>query len=914
MTSGTQGWLVINTDTNAITTTSTASGSLQVVDQRVFNVTTGTLALGRYLRTSTPTTGTTNVTSTGVYATTASGSLGNFSNSTSNGLTLTINTGSANFAGGSASQTAGYQLGGMVQEGSAGVLSGSFTSNVTAEFGSIRPVVVNYTGTAVNQRVFTTSTSTIALGPVHQGPTVSGPSLVVTSTGRNATTANATLGSFTGGPAGFSLGLSSGSAQFSGATSSQTATYSIAGTASTLGSVSGTYTSAVTAEFGSIPNVTIAVTGQVYSGQSTWNTNSGGNWGTLTGTGANAFGLNWGANQGSPGLDQSYTNTDTATFGSALTSGTAVVNTNGATISLKAITFDNANGHYAIYQTNGSSFISLIGSGTSASEINVVAGNHAMHADVTMGSSLNVDIGAASSLTFHNALSGGSSLSLTKTGAGTLFFDSNSNYAGNTEIRGGLVSLLAGSTPLGSGTVNIYSGGTLDLNNRTLANTINVFDGGHLINTGSSTATNVNGTTTFSGTTNGTFNIAQSGYADFQGVVNGAYVTISSGGTATFQSTVTEYGTVSVLSGGQATVSGTAGGVFSVSGSASFGSLVTGDIEVNNGGYVAFNGSNVAGSPFNVASGGVVSVGSTATIGGLLHVSGSATIAGTVTSDADVIVQAGGRVRLGDTAVFQQGNLINNGSLIIDRSNTADLTLNTIISGTGGLTKQGAGTLTLAGPNSYSGLTTISAGTFALSGTGSIGTGGLNLGTAGSPGVFDLLGLTAASYSLPSSAALAGVGTISGSGKSLAVLGSLAPGNSAGTITIGTGLSLDLSNSGTSVLEITSPTFTAGTFDLVSGDGSVVFGGILNLAFSGGSYADGTDVLQIFANTGGRSGNFSAVNATGLADGQSATFNAATGTISVVPEPSTIALMASASAGLAGMIRWRKRRAAKAAA
>jgi len=136
------------------------------------------------------------------------------------------------------------------------------------------------------------------------------------------------------------------------------------------------------------------------------------------------------------------------------------------------------------------------------------------------------------------------------------------------------------------------------------------------------------------------------------------------------------------------------------------------------------------------------------------------------------------------------------------------------------------------------------------------------------------------------------VGTLSGSGKSLAVLGSLAPGNSAGTITVGTGLSLDLSNSGSSVFEITSPAYTAGTYDLVSGSGSVVFGGILNLAFSGGSYADGTDVLQIFATAGGRSGNFSVVNATGLAAGQSATFNPTTGFITVVPEPSTFATLA----------------------
>jgi hypothetical protein len=99
----------------------------------------------------------------------------------------------------------------------------------------------------------------------------------------------------------------------------------------------------------------------------------------------------------------------------------------------------------------------------------------------------------------------------------------------------------------------------------------------------------------------------------------------------------------------------------------------------------------------------------------------------------------------------------------------------------------------------------------------------------------------------------------------------------------------------------------------VSGDGSVVFGGILNLAFSGGFYADGTDVLRIFANTGGRSGNFSAVNATGLAAGQSATFNQVTGFITVVPEPTTYAIAVFSSTGLAGMMWRRKRRSSESA-
>ena len=109
------------------------------------------------------------------------------------------------------------------------------------------------------------------------------------------------------------------------------------------------------------------------------------------------------------------------------------------------------------------------------------------------------------------------------------------------------------------------------------------------------------------------------------------------------------------------------------------------------------------------------------------------------------------------------------------------------------------------------------------------------------------------------------------------------------------------------MFEITDPAFTAGTYDLVSGDGSAVFGGVLNLVFSGGTYATGANVLQIFANTGGRSGNFSAVNFTGLLADQSATFDPATGFISVVPEPST---WASLLAGLAcgGYLRFRRRR------
>jgi len=191
------------------------------------------------------------------------------------------------------------------------------------------------------------------------------------------------------------------------------------------------------------------------------------------------------------------------------------------------------------------------------------------------------------------------------------------------------------------------------------------------------------------------------------------------------------------------------------------------------------------------------------------------------------------------------GTTTGTSTLTIDFNARLGATLTgTISGGSDGMTFIGPGRLTLAADNTYTGLTTISAGTLALSGTGRIGTGGLNLGTTDSPGVFDLSALTSGTYSLPATGNLAGAGRLSGIGKTLSVLGSFLPGNSPGTVTVDSGFTLDLSNSGTSVFEITDPAYTAGAFDLVSGDGSVVFGGILNLAFSGGSYADGTDVCN----------------------------------------------------------------------
>jgi autotransporter-associated beta strand protein len=58
------------------------------------------------------------------------------------------------------------------------------------------------------------------------------------------------------------------------------------------------------------------------------------------------------------------------------------------------------------------------------------------------------------------------------------------------------------------------------------------------------------------------------------------------------------------------------------------------------------------------------------------------------------------------------GPVINNGTLIFNRSNS--FTFNQIISGSGDLVKEGDGTLTLSGLNTYEGSTTINSGTLQL--------------------------------------------------------------------------------------------------------------------------------------------------------------------------------------------------------
>ena len=512
-----------------------------------------------------------------------------------------------------------------------------------------------------------------------------------------------------------------------------------------------------------------------------------------------------------------------------------------------------------------------LGSGVgSVGTATVSSGTWANSDDLIVGSSgtgtLNVTGGSVTNTTGYLGNNAGSVG--TATVSGGTWANSSDLYVGDgglgtLNVTGGYVNNRHGF--LGSG--GLSSVGTVTVSSGTWANSgsLVVGDGTGTLNVTGGYVSNTDGCLGFNAGGNGIATVSSGTWA------NSTDLYVGYSGT----------GTLNVTGG---SVTNTHGWLGSNAGSEGTATVSSGTWANSGDLYVGLDGTGTL-----TMNGGLVTVGGTLSTGTF----------GTINLNAGGTLQIGVG---GTTGVLDVSTLTNNGTLVFNRSDAS--TYSGIISGTGAVTKQGAGTLTLNGANSYSGVTTISGGVLALSGTGSIGTGDLNLGYGG---VFDLTALASGTYSLPSAGDLIGSGTLTGSGHTLAVLGAFQPGNSPGTVTLDTGFTLDLSGATSTTFDITNPLFTAGTYDLVNGNGSMIFGGILNLTFSGGSYDNGTDVLQLFANTGGFSGDFESVVSTGLAAGQFATFNATTGSISVVPEPSTYA-MALAGLACGGWQMYRRRR------
>jgi fibronectin-binding autotransporter adhesin len=220
-----------------------------------------------------------------------------------------------------------------------------------------------------------------------------------------------------------------------------------------------------------------------------------------------------------------------------------------------------------------------------------------------------------------------------------------------------------------------------------------------------------------------------------------------------------------------------------------------------------------------------------------------------------------------------------------------------VLSGAGGtLAKAGAGTLTLSANNTYTGATTIAAGTLIVNGNQSAAVGAVTVD----------LGAT-----------LAGSGTIGGA---TTVNGTLSPGNSPGVLTLA---ELALGSTSTTLMEITG-TARGGEYDglTITQPGGLGYGGTLSLSLTT-TFTDNT-TFDLFAFSGLMSGSFSSVTATGsygsltftndglgvwssgptTVAGQTMTFSQSTGDLVIVPEPAGFVLLGVG----ASIVFWARRR------
>ncbi|HLM14290.1 MAG TPA: autotransporter domain-containing protein, partial [Reyranella sp.] len=238
------------------------------------------------------------------------------------------------------------------------------------------------------------------------------------------------------------------------------------------------------------------------------------------------------------------------------------------------------------------------------------------------------------------------------------------------------------------------------------------------------------------------------------------------------------------------------------------------------------------------------------------------------------------------------GSYVLGGKQLTTGSNNQSTTVSGIISGSGGsLVKVGSGTLTLTGANTYSGGTTVSAGTLqgtttslqgAIANNASVvfdqatsgtytgvmsGTGGLTVQGGGAvtfsgtntysglttinSGAFNVSGSIASSVTVNNGGTLSGSGTIGGN---VTNSGTLAPGNVGTTLTVSGNL---VHNSGATYQVAVN---AAGQNSRVNAGGTATLnGGTVQVAAVSGSYSPSTTYTIVNA-TGGLSGTFTNVS------------------------------------------------------
>jgi autotransporter-associated beta strand protein len=323
-------------------------------------------------------------------------------------------------------------------------------------------------------------------------------------------------------------------------------------------------------------------------------------------------------------------------------------------------------------------------------------------------------LAGSNDLTLSGVVSGNGAL--VKQGDTTLSLDGANTYSGGTALQAGTL-MLGNAQALGTGTLSAADGtaldttaaaqlanaialdGTLTLvgsNDLTLAG--NIAGNGGLVKDGDTTLT-LTGTNSYGGGTMVNAGTLVGTSASLQGgIANESAVVFDQAGDGTFTGSISGSGTLTKQGGGALRLAGA--NSYSGGTTVEAGTLIgdtdslQGDI-TDNAALVFDQGSDGTYAGVISGSGSLAKQGA-----GTLALTGANTYSGGTTINAGTL--------LGDTTSLQ-GDIVDNANLVFEQGD--DDTFSGNISGSGSLVKQGGGALRLAGTNSYAGGTTISAGT-----------------------------------------------------------------------------------------------------------------------------------------------------------------------------------------------------------
>jgi autotransporter-associated beta strand protein len=354
---------------------------------------------------------------------------------------------------------------------------------------------------------------------------------------------------------------------------------------------------------------------------------------------------------------------------------------------------------------------------------------------VTLSSTGTIDTNG-NAVSIAGVISGSGAIA--KSGAGTLTLTGNNTYSGSTTISAGTLNANA-SAAIGDGSATntlVFSGGTLQA--------------GGTITSPSTRAVTLSSTGTID--TNGN-NVSIAGViSGSNGLTKSGAGTLTLTGTNTYSGATTiSAGTVSANSSaalGDGSATNTlvfAGGTLQAGGAIT--SPATRGVTLSSAGTINTNGNNVSIAGVISGANGLTKSGAgTLTLTGTNTYSGSTTIsAGTLNANSssalgdesatNTLVFAGGTLQAGGTITSPSTRGVTLSSTGTIDTNGNNVSIAGAISGANGLTKNGAGTLTLTGTNTYSGATTISVGTVNANSSAALGDGsatntlGLGAGT-----------------------------------------------------------------------------------------------------------------------------------------------------------------------------------------